>query len=78
MFDTNTIGITEEVVTIDDIIEATNHFKCIDFIIDKAKAKLAQSYIKGLHFMLKSSTLDSRKDWFRVWEYKMLPSEVGG
>ena len=34
--------------------------------------------IKELHFMLKVGTSDSRKDWFRVGEYKKLPNEVGG
>ena len=28
--------------------------------------------------MLKSSTSDSRKDWFNIGEYKKIPNEVGG
>jgi len=78
IFETNTIGITNETINVDDIIETTNHFRCIDLIIEKAKAKLAESFIKELHAILKSSTSDSRKDWFRVGEYKKLPNEVGG
>ena len=62
----------------DDIIETTNHFRCIDLIIDKGKAKLTESFIKELHYLLKSGTSDSRKDWFKVGEYKKLPNEVGG
>ncbi|MBO5848940.1 MAG: helix-turn-helix domain-containing protein, partial [Bacteroidales bacterium] len=34
IFETNTIGITEDVVSVDDIIETVNHFKCIDYIIN--------------------------------------------
>ena len=34
IFETNTIGITEDVISVDDIIETVNHFKCIDYIID--------------------------------------------
>ena len=30
------------------------------------------------HGILKSSTSDSRKDWFAVGDYKRLPNEVGG
>lgn len=78
IFETNTIGITVETINVDDIIETNNHFRCIDLIIEKAKIKLTEPFIKELHFILKSSTSDSRKDWFRVGEYKKLPNEVGG
>lgn len=78
IFETNTIGISKESINVDDIIETTNHFRCIDFIIDKAKTKLSESFIKELHYLLKSGTSDSRKDWFNVGEYKKLPNEVGG
>ncbi|SMO94177.1 Fic family protein, partial [Flavobacterium nitrogenifigens] len=30
------------------------------------------------HFLLKSGTSDSGKDWFNVGEYKRMPNEVGG
>ncbi|UCA61825.1 Fic family protein [Chryseobacterium rhizoplanae] len=78
IFETNTIGASEKSVNVDDIIETTNHFRCIDSIIDKAKNKLSESFIKELHFLFKSGTSDSRKDWFNVGEYKKLPNEVGG
>src|SRR5690606_36131812 len=78
IFETNTIGASKESVNIDDIIETSNHFRCIDLIIDKANSKLSESFIKELHFFLKSGTSDSRKDWFNVGEYKKLPNEVGG
>lgn len=78
IFETNTIGISDENINIDDIIETNNHFRCIDLIIEKAKSKLTESLIKELHFLLKSGTSDSRKDWFKVGEYKKLPNEVGG
>lgn len=78
IFETNTIGASKESVNVDDIIETTNHFRCIDLIIDKAKYKLSESIIKELHFFLKSGTSDSKKDWFNVGEYKKLPNEVGG
>lgn len=78
IFETNTIGVEKEVLNIDDIIETANHFRCIDLIIDRAKAALSEKYIKELHFMLKSGTSDSRKDWFAVGDYKRMPNEVGG
>jgi len=78
IFETNTIGVSKEAVNVDDIIETTNHFRCIDLIIDKANRKLTENLIKELHFLLKSGTSDSRKDWFKTGEYKKLPNEVGG
>lgn len=78
IFETNTIGITDAAVNVDDIIETTNHFRAIDYIISETSDKLSESYIKHLHFLLKSGTSDERKDWFRVGDYKMLPNEVGG
>ena len=78
IFETNTIGITDESVNVDDIIETTNHFRCIDYIIDHANDKLTESMIKELHKILKIGTSDSRKSWFNVGEYKRLPNEVGG
>lgn len=78
IFETNTIGASKESVNVDDIIETSNHFRCINLIIEKAKAKLTESLIKELHFLLKSGTSDSAKDWFNVGEYKKLPNEVGG
>ena len=78
IFETNTIGIEGESVRVDDIIETTNHFRCIDLIIDRAEERLTESFIKELHLILKSGTSDSRKDWFTVGDYKRLPNEVGG
>ena len=78
IYETNTIGISNEIVNVDDIIETVNHFRCIDYIIDKAKADLSESLIKQLHFILKNGTSDSRKSWFAVGNYKKLPNEVGG
>lgn len=78
IFETNTIGAFEESINVDDIIETSNHFRCIDFIIAKSKSKLTESFVKELHFLLKSGTSDARKDWFHVGEYKKLPNEVGG
>lgn len=78
IFETNTIGFENESINVDDIIETTNHFRCIDIIIDEANATLSEKFIKLLHNTLKTGTSDSRKDWFLVGEYKKLPNEVGG
>ena len=78
IFETNTIGIENEILNVDDIIETTNHFRCIDLIIDHAKEKLTERLIKKLHLTLKNGTSDARKDWFVVGDYKKVPNEVAG
>ena len=79
IFETNTIGVTNEgPLNVDDIIETANHFRCNDFIIEQAEQPLSEEMIKELHRLLKSGTSDSRKPWFNVGEYKQLPNEVGG
>lgn len=78
IYETNTIGLTDEVINVDDIVETANHFRCIDLIIDKANLNITENLIKQLHFILKNGTTDSRKNWFIVGDYKKLPNEVGG
>lgn len=78
IFETNTIGITDAAVNVDDIIETANHFRAIDYIITDTDGKLTEAYIKKLHLMLKTGTSDERKSWFRTGNYKKLPNEVGG
>ena len=78
IFETNTIGVENEVLNVDDVIETANHFRCIDMIIENSKAALTEKFIKELHLILKNGTSDSRKNWFVVGDYKKLPNEVGG
>lgn len=78
IYETNTIGVTDEAVSVDDIIETTNHFRCIDFVIEHAEEPLTDEMIKRLHALLKAGTSDADRPWFAVGEYKRLPNEVGG
>ncbi len=78
IFETNTIGVENEVLNVNDIIETVNHFRCVDVVIDNAKATLTEKFIKELHLILKTGTSDAGKAWFAVGDYKKLPNEVGG
>ena len=78
IFETNTVGVEGEALRVDDIIETTNHFRCIDLVIDRAQECLNEGLIKELHALLKRGTTDSCREWFAVGEYKRLPNEVGG
>ena len=77
IFETNTLGITTENTSVDDILETVNHFRCIDYVIDHATDKITEAHIKQLHAILKTNTSDSRKEWFAVGDYKWLANEVG-
>lgn len=80
IFETNTLfienGQTE--TNVDDIIETSNHFKLVDYMLDNADKSLSQDMIKEFHKILKTGTSDERKSWFKVGEYKGLENEVGG
>ena len=78
IYETNTIGPDNKNIYVNDIIETINHFRCFDYIIDKASFKLTEKFIKELHKILKTNTVDSNKNWFKVGEYKQFPNEVGG
>ncbi len=78
IYETNTIGITERAMNVDDIIETINHFRCIDYIIDHTEERMTEEMVKHLHLILKTGTSGSFKEWFAVGEYKRLPNEVGG
>ena len=77
IYETKTIGIENNIVRIDDIMETVNHFRCIDLAIDFANRKLSESFIKQLHLILKTNTEDSRKPWFKVGDYKLVENLAG-
>ena len=77
IYETKTIGISKEIINIDDIIETSNHFRCVDLAIDTAKYLLNESLIKQFHLILKSGTSDSTKPWFKIGDYKLIENEVG-
>ena len=78
IFEASTIGSEGESVRVDDVIEASNHFRCVDYIIGHAGDALSEALLKDPHRILKASTSDSGRDWFAVGDYKLLPNEAGG
>ena len=78
IFETNTILFEgETVASIDDILETVNHFRLVDYMIEIAKEPLTEDMIKEFHKLLKDGTADSKKDWFKVGEYKQIVNEAG-
>lgn len=80
IYETNTLVLDDgnNTTNVDDIIETSNHFKLVDYMIDVADKILSEDMIKEFHKILKTGTSDERKTWFNVGEYKSLANEVGG
>ena len=79
IYETNTLLAEKDSITdLDDVLETSNHFKLVDYMLDIANEKLTEKMIKEFHRILKEGTSDSRKNWFNVGEYKKLSNEVGG
>lgn len=78
IYETNTILFEgETIANVDDILETANHFKLVDYMLEVADEKLTEKIIKEFHKILKEGTMDSRKSWFNVGEYKKLANEAG-
>jgi len=78
IYETNTILFEgETIASVDDILETANHFKLVDYMLDIADKDLTEDMIKEFHKILKEGTMDARKDWFNVGEYKKLANEAG-
>lgn len=77
IYETNSIGIEENTVNVNDVMETVNHFRCIDLIIDKANFEISEKFIKKLHFILKTGTKSSNNERFTVGDYKKYPNIVG-
>ncbi|NME35761.1 helix-turn-helix domain-containing protein [Fusobacterium sp. FSA-380-WT-3A] len=66
----------DEVVSLNDVNETLNHFRCFDYILDNVNI-LNEELIKELHKILKTNTSDSLKEWFKVGDYKLKANIVG-
>lgn len=78
IFETNTILFEGDTIAkVDDILETSNHFKLVDYMLDVADKKLTEKIIKEFHKILKDGTSDSRVEWFNVGEYKQRANTIG-
>lgn len=78
IFETLTVSEESSPLQVNDIVETLNHFRAIDFVIERALEPATESMAKDLHRILKPSTEDERARLFAVGDYKLLPNEVAG
>ena len=74
IFETHTVDGTAHV---NDILEANNHFKCIDYVLDTVSEPITEAYIKHLHRLLKTGLIEDDYDDVVIGDYKKYPNEVG-
>ena len=78
IFETNTILFEGNTIAkVDDILEASNHFKLVDYMLNVAEENLTEEMIKEFHKILKDGTSDSRVEWFNVGDYKQKANTIG-
>ena len=61
----------------DDIIEAQNHFKLFDFILDNIDELLSKEMIIRMNVILKNNTSDAKNPKYNVGGFKTVPNIIG-
>ena len=74
IFKKGKVSVSFEPMKVSDVIEALNHSFCVDYILDTVDEPLTQKYIKNLHFLLMSGTVDERKKRVISGQYRTATS----
>lgn len=61
LYNADKIFTVSEAIKINDIIEARNHFNCVDFILSEATTPLSQKFILHLHSLIYSDCCGHRR-----------------
>ena len=63
-----------EPMKVSDVIEVLNHIHCVDYILDHVMEPLTQKFIRKLHEILMTGTVDAYRDQVRPGEYRTITS----
>ena len=63
-----------EPMKVSDVIEVLNHIHCVNYIIDHVMEPLTQKFIRKLHEILMTGTVDAYRDQVRPGEYRTVTS----
>ena len=63
-----------EPMKVSDLIEVLNHIHCVDYIIDHVMEPLTQKFIRKLHHILMTGTVDAYREQVRPGEYRTVTS----
>ena len=64
-----------ESVKVSDVIEAMNHCVCIDYVLDNVATPLTVKFVKKLHQLLMTGTVDEQKNRVVPGEYRTAESK---
>lgn len=67
----------QEVIYSNDVIEASNHFKAFDYMLEHYEEPLSETLIKHIQGMLVMGTDEANEDYFNVGDYKSVPNMIG-
>ena len=63
-----------EPLKVSDLIEVLNHIHCVDYILDHVMEPLTQKFIRKLHEILMTGTVDAYRQQVRPGEYRTVTS----
>ncbi len=63
-----------EPLKVSDVIEVLNHIHCVDYILDHVMEPLTQKFIRKLHHILMTGTVDEYREQVRPGEYRTITS----
>lgn len=66
-----------EPVRADDVVEAVNHFRAFDWMLDHVDDAVDEHLVCALHAMLKRGTRQENDPRYHVGAYKTLPNVIG-
>lgn len=78
IFDTSSfIPKSNELVQLDDLIEAKNHFKLFDYMLDTLEEPLSKNMLIKMNKILKRNTTDEDNSRYNVGGFKVVPNMIG-
>ena len=78
IFDTSSfIPKSDDVIKLDDLTEAKNHFKLFDYMLDNVDKPLSKEMILEMNKILKRNTSDEDDPRYNVGGFKVVPNIIG-
>ena len=78
IFDTSSfIPKSDDVIKLDDLTEAKNHFKLFDYMLDNVDKPLSKEMMIEMNKILKRNTSDEDDPRYNVGGFKVVPNIIG-
>ena len=68
---------SDDLIWLDDIIEVTNHFRLLDYMIDNIDVPLTKDMMIKMNVILKRGTTDEDNPRYNVGGFKIVPNKIG-